>query len=269
MTTQAKRQRIRYRLILGTSLSLGLLSLGTARASLQPGGWGQQWQDWAMNHLPSPITTILEQIQTTTTLAEETLQAVLGDQWEALKAALGGNLPDLHRVRMDELVPLQSILGTDRATQQRDLANRYDQEVARSMASPWLGDQGQTRLSTQAEQTSNLLQESQARTQQVQSMAEAAQGMNVTQDVMKQNAQIQASVAALLHEQTQLTAENNTTLTQLHQLQGMLTQLAANTSEGIDEANRRERVERQISISGSAQAPIYIPGALGTSPSGN
>ena len=142
MTTQAKRQRIRYRLILGTSLSLGLLSLGTARASLQPGGWGQQWQDWAMNHLPNPITTILEQIQTTTALAEETLQAVLGDQWEALKAALGGNLPDLHRVRMDELVPIQSILGTDRATQQRDLANRYDQEVARSMASPWLGDQG-------------------------------------------------------------------------------------------------------------------------------
>ena len=85
----------------------------------------------------------------------------------------------------------------------------------------------------------------------------------------KQNAQIQASVAALLHEQTQLTAENNTTLMQLHQLQGMLTQLAANTSEGIDEANQRERVERQISISGSAQAPIYIPGALGTSPSSN
>ena len=269
MTTRSPRPRNRYRLILGTSLSLGLLGINTARASLQPGGWGQQWQDWAMNHLPSPITTILEQIQTTTALAEETLQTVLGDQWESLKASLGGNLPDPYRVRMEDAVPIQSILGTDPTTQQRELANRYDQEVARSMASPWLGDQGQTRLSTQAEQTSNLLQASQGRTQQAQSMAEEAQGMNVTQDVMKQNAQIQASVAALLHEQTQLTAENNTTLTQLHQLQGMLTQLAANTSEGIDEANRRERVERQISISGSAQAPIYIPGALGTSSSGN
>jgi hypothetical protein len=269
MTTQSKRQRIRYRLILGTSLSLGLLGIGTARASLQPGGWGQQWQDWAIENLSNPLEDILAQIEETTALAEETLQSVLGDQWEALKTALGSNLPDPSRVRMDEAVPIQSILGTDPTTQQRELANRYDQEVARSMASPWLGDQGQTRLSTQAEQTTALLEDSQARTQQVQSMAEAAQGMNVTQDVMKQNAQIQASVAALLHEQTQLTAENNTTLTQLHQLQGMLTQLAANTSEGIDETNRRERVERQISISGSAQAPIYIPGALGTSPSGN
>lgn len=269
MTNQSKRQRIRYRLILGTSLSLGLLGISTASASLQPGGWGQQWQDWATENLSNPLEDILAQIEETTALAEEALQNVLGDQWEALKSALGSNLPDPTRVRMDETVPIQTILGTDRATQQRDLANRYDQEVARSMASPWLGDQGQARLSTQAEQTTTLLEDSQARTQQVQSMAEAAQGMNVTQDVMKQNAQIQASVAALLHEQTQLTAENNTTLTQLHQLQGMLTQLAANTSEGIDEANRRERVERQISISGSAQAPIYIPGALGTSPSGN
>ena len=269
MTTQSKRPRIHYRLILGTSLGLGLLGISTARASLQPGGWGQQWQDWATENLSNPLEDILAQIEETTALAEETLQSVLGDQWEALKTALGSNLPDPSRVRMDEVVPIQSILGTDPTTQQRELANRYDQEVARSMASPWLGDQGQTRLSTQAEQTSNLLQSSEARTQQAQSMAEAAQGMSVSQDVMKQNAQIQASVAALLHEQTQLTAENNTTLTQLHQLQGMLTQLAANTSEGIDETNRRERVERQISISGSAQAPIYIPGALGTSPSGN
>ncbi|MBE9138026.1 hypothetical protein IQ254_12640 [Nodosilinea sp. LEGE 07088] len=269
MTTQSKRRRIRYRLILGTSLSLGLLGISTAHASLQPGGWSQQWQDWAMENLSNPLEDILAQIEETTALAEEALQNVLGDQWESLKAALGSNLPDLHRVRMDEAMPIQSILGTDRATQQRDLANRYDQEVARSMASPWLGDQGQARLSDKAEQTSALLDNSQAHTQQAQSMAEDAQGMNVTQNVMKQNAQIQASVAALLHEQTQLTAENNTTLTQLHQLQGMLTQLAANTSEGIDEVNRREQVARQISISGSAQAPIYIPGALGTSPSGN
>ncbi len=156
MTTQSKRQRIRYRLILGTSLSLSLLGIGTARASLQPGGWGQQWQDWAIENLSNPLEDILAQIEETTALAEETLQSVLGDQWEALKTALGSNLPDPSRVRMEDAVPIQSILGTDPTTQQRDLANRYDQEVARSMASPWLGDQGQTRLSSQAEQTSNL-----------------------------------------------------------------------------------------------------------------
>ena len=51
---------------------------------------------------------------------------------------------------------------------------------------------------------------------------------------------------------------------EVQRLQGIIAQLSANTSEGIDETNRRSRVERQVSIVGAGQAPIYIPGLLNT-----
>jgi len=264
MKIPRNQKRYRHPLILGTSLGLGLLGMGTTTASLLPGGWGEQWQDWAMSNLPSPITDILTQIEQTTTLAEDLLQEALGQQWESLKTALGSQLPDPFRVRTEELEPSASVLTENPMVQQQELANLYDQEVARTLAAPWLGESGQERMTTEAQQTAAVLETSETSVQNAQSMANTAQGLSVTQDILKQNAQIQATVASLLHEQTQMTAENQTALMQLQQLQSIQTQLAANTSEGIDAANRRERLDRQITISGSASAPLFIPGALGT-----
>ena len=81
---------------------------------------------------------------------------------------------------------------------------------------------------------------------------------------MKAQAEMNGAIASLMAQQTQLSADNHTSLMQLQRLQSILAQLAANTSEGIDESNRRARVERHVQITGSAQAPIYIPGILGT-----
>ena len=136
--------------------------------------------------------------------------------------------------------------------------------MARSLAAPVIGEEGNTWLEESAQRTTDLVNQSVQQTEEVVSLAESAQGMGVTQDVMKQSAQIDAEIAKLLTQQTQLTADNHTTLLQLQQLQGIVAQLAADTSEGIDESNRRERLERQVSISGSAQSPIYLPGVLGT-----
>lgn len=260
-----KRHHKRHRLILIT-IGTSLLGVGSATASLLPSGMTQDWQSWVLNSTGNPLADIQQQIEQTTALAETFLQEALGQQWEALQSALGSVLPDPFRVRTADTTEDGSLLNPNPLLQQQELANRYDQELARSLSAPVLGDQGQQWLETEAQHTTERLEASQARVQAVESMAETAQGLSVTQDVLKQNAQIQASVAALLHEQTQLTAENHTALMQLQQLQGMLTQLSANTSAGIDEANRREQMERQISLSGSAQAPLYLPGVLGTDP---
>ena len=115
-----------------------------------------------------------------------------------------------------------------------------------------------------AGQLADLVESSQQGAVQVQQLADKAQGQGVTQDVMKTQAEMNGAIASLITQQTQLTADNHTALLQLQRLQGVIAQLAANTSEGIDEANRRERVEREVQIMGSTQAPIYIPGLFGT-----
>jgi hypothetical protein len=264
MTRQILRNRKRFIALLSASIGLGFLGIGTATASLLPGGWGDAVPELSLENWQNPLEDVLAQIEQTTTLAEETLQQALGEQWAQLQEWLNAQLPEPFQVREGEVEGSANVLTTDPTAQQQELANLYDQVIARTMAAPWLGEQGQERLTIGAEQTTAVLESSQATVQEVQSMAETAQGLTVTQDVMKQSAQIDAAVAALLHEQTQLTAENQTSLEQLQQLQAMLTQLTANTSAGIDAANRREQIERQISISGSAAAPLYIPGALGT-----
>ena len=250
--------------LIATGALLSLLSVGGAAASLLPGGYGQIWQDWVLENYPTPLEQVLEQVRQSSPRFEQILDGALGDSFKDLQRATGSNHPDPYRVRSGDAPVAAGILEANPIVQQRDLANLYDQEIARSLAAPLLGEAGTRYLQSSTERTTALMESSKADVQQVRQLAEAAQGLGVTQDVMKQNAQIQAKVAQLISEQSQLTADNHTVLLQLQQLQGMLAQLTADTSEGIDEANRRDRIERQISISGSAQAPLYLPGALGT-----
>jgi hypothetical protein len=266
MAQTQQRQRCQWkRWLIRSGVFLSCFGVGTAAASLLPGGPGQGWQDWAMKNYPNPLAQILEQVGQSAPIVETILGKALGTQWDKLKTTAGSEQPNPYQVRTAESSTGAGVLTMSPIIRQRDLANLYDQEIARSMSALLLGEEGQKRLESETERTSGLVESSQAGTQQAQQLAQEAQNLGVTQDVMKQNARIQAQIASLLNEQTQLTADNHTALLQLQQLQGMLTQLAANTSEGIDETNRRARLERQVSISGSAQAPIYIPGALGTS----
>ena len=89
MKPQKTCKRYRFALMLGIPLGLTLLGVSTATASQRPGGWGEWWQDWALENWSNPLDDILAQIEQTTTLAEETLQATLGEPWEQLKSMLG------------------------------------------------------------------------------------------------------------------------------------------------------------------------------------
>lgn len=261
----AKRKRW-IPILLSTGTLIPLLGIGAATASLLPGAIDYDWQGWVLDNHLNPLEQLLEEIQKSSPIAETIMDAALGDLWGDLKTSTDSEAPDPYRIRTAEDPVGAGVLTHSPTVQQRDLANLYDQETARVMAAPVLGEQGKTWLETETKRTSGLVESSQQGAQEVQKLAEEAQGLSVTQDVMKQNAEIDAAVASLLTQQTQLTADNHTTLLQLQRLQGIQAQLAADTSEGIDEANRRDRLERQVSLFGSAQAPVYIPGLLDTQP---
>jgi hypothetical protein len=263
----AQTQRITgklTKLLIVTGTLIPLLGIGAAAASLLPNGVGEDWQRWVLDNYPNPLEQVLGQLQKSNPVVEKIMRVALGDQWRNLQTTTNSDSPDPYKVRTAEDSPGAGVLTTSPVVRQRDLANLYDQESARSVAAPVLGEQGKTWLREGVERTTGLVQSSQQGAQQVQQLSQAAQGMNVTQDVMKKNAEINAAIATLLTQQTQLNADNHTALLQLQRLQGINAQLSANTSEGIDEVNRRARVERQVAISGSTQAPIFIPGLLGT-----
>jgi hypothetical protein len=142
----------------------------------------------------------------------------------------------------------------------RDQANLIDQELARMIAEPRLGESGQQWLAGEAQETmltmGSGLQSANAAIQ----LAEQAQGLTSTQDVAKAVAQQGGANAALSASLLQMQGQNQASLLQLQQLTSSSIQLAADNSEGIDEANRRDRVERTTALNDSAREFIYVPG---------
>ncbi|MEL6777781.1 MAG: hypothetical protein AAFO06_11035 [Cyanobacteria bacterium J06597_16] len=249
--------------LIGVSTLIPLLGVGAATASILPNEIGGDWQQWVLEQYANPLDHWLGQLGKSDPIFETIMDVALGDGWSGIKAE-NGERPNPYELRTTKPSKGPGMLNHSPVVQQRDLANLYDQESARAIAAPVLGEQGKTWITAEAERTAGLIESSQAGATQVQQMAEDAQSLGVTQDVMKQSAEIDAAIATLLTNQTQLTADNHTTLLQLQQLQGIQAQLAANASEGIDEANRRDRLERQATILGATQAPLYVPGLLGT-----
>ncbi|MEO0806047.1 MAG: hypothetical protein AAFY33_07055, partial [Cyanobacteria bacterium J06643_4] len=247
------------RLIVGASTLIPLLGIGAATASILPNDTGGNWQQWVLEQYSNPLDYLMGQLGKVDPIFETIMDVALGDDWSGLQSE-SGELPDPYELRTTEPSKGPGILSNSPVVQQRDLANLYDQESARAIAAPVLGEQGKTWLEEEAERMAGLIENSQEGAAQIQQMAEDAQGLGVTQDVMKQAAEIDGAMSSLLTNQTQLTADNRATLLQLQRLQGVQAQIAANTSEGIDEANRRDRLERQVAISGASRAPIYIPG---------
>mgnify|MGYP001791533886 CR=1 FL=1 len=249
--------------LIGASTLIPLLGVGAATASILPNDVGGNWQQWVLDKYSNPLDYLLGQLEKVDPIFETIMDVALGDDWGGIQSG-NGELPEPYELRTTKPSTGPGVLSNSPVVQQRDLANLFDQESARAIAAPVLGEQGKTWLTEEAERTAGLIESSQEGATQVLQMAEEAQGLGVTQDVMKQSAEIDAAIASLLTNQTQLTADNHAALMQLQRLQGIQAQLAANTSEGIDEANRRDRLERQASIAGASQAPIYIPGLFGT-----
>lgn len=251
-------------LLLGTGTLIPLLGVGAATAAFMPGGLGQEWQQWVLENYLNPLAQIQEQLTQGKTILDQIMQGGLGDFWQQIQSVTGSQTPDPYAVRTTDQEVNSGVLNSQPTIRQRDAANLYDQELGRAMAAPVLGAQGQTWLEKETQRTAGLVENNQQGFQTIQQLANEAQSLTVTQDVMKNNAAISSALAGILTNQSRLTADNHTALLKLQQLQGMTAQLAANTSEGIDEDNRRDRVERQIELGSTTRTEIYLPGLYGT-----
>lgn len=259
-----KKSRIIGQFIIGTGTVIPLLVAGVATASFMPGGIGDEVQQWVLNNYLNPLARIQHQFNELDPIFETMMKVAMGGAWNELESATGSKSPDPYKVRTTQTEINPGVLTTNPIVRQRDLANLYDQELARSMSALMLGETGKTTIQKEADRISKIVETSQKGYQETQKLAQQARSLTVTQDVMKNNAEINAALAGIVTNQAQLTADNHTALLQIQQLDSAIAQLAANTSEGIDESNRRERVARQLEIGGATRTELYIPGLYST-----
>jgi hypothetical protein len=261
----------RILIVAGAGLVFPLLGAGIAAASFMPGGVGglgnvNSWYDLVLNSQGgNPLERILGQLGEGDAIMDTIMDVALGQKWGDLIAASGSDPPNPHEVRTSEETPGSGVLTTNPVVRQRDVANLYDQELSRSLAAPMLGEAGETQVKEEGERITSIIETNQQGLETTQQLAESAQSMTVTQDVMKNQTQMNSVLAGIVTNTAQLTADNRIALLELQRLDSITAQLSANTSEGIDESNRRERVERKTLTIRASQAPVYIPGLLGTS----
>lgn len=147
----------------------------------------------------------------------------------------------------------------NQVVKERDQANLFDQEIARMMAEPQLGESGEQWMASEAQDAMSVLGSGLQSASAAIQTAQASQALTSTQDVAKAVAQQGGQNAALSAAVLQMQAQNQASLLQLQQLTSSAIQLSANNSEGIDEANRRERAERSNALRQSASEFIYVP----------
>lgn len=147
----------------------------------------------------------------------------------------------------------------NQVVKERDQANLFDQEIARMMAEPQLGESGEQWMQAGAQNAMSVLGGGLQSASAAMQIAQESQGLTSTQDVAKAVAQQGGQNAALSAAVLQMQAQNQASLLQLQQLTSSAIQLSANNSEGIDEANRRDRAERSNALRQSASEFIYVP----------
>lgn len=147
----------------------------------------------------------------------------------------------------------------NQVVKERDQANLFDQEIARMMAEPQLGESGEQWMQAEAQDAMSVLGSGLQSASAAMQVAQDSQSLTSTQDVAKAVARQGGQNAALSAAVLQMQAQNQASLLQLQQLTSSAIQLSANNSEGIDEANRRERAERTNALRQSASEFIYVP----------
>jgi hypothetical protein len=259
------KKRTVLMVITTTGLLFPLIGMSIAKAAFMPGGIGDDWYDLVLNPKGgNPLERILGNMSETDEVMDVMMEVALGSAWEELITETGSDPPNPSEVRTADESPGAGALTVNPIVQRRDVANLYDQEMGRSLAAPMLGEAGETTAKEEGERVSSILETNQQGMAETQKLAEEAQSLTVTQDVMKNQAQMNSALAGIVTNTAELTADNRLALLEMQRIDSIIAQLTANTSEGMDESNRRERVERRTLTTQAAIAPIFIPGLLGT-----
>ena len=154
LATEKSGQSRRWKraILVGASTLIPLLGVGAATASILPNDIGSNWQQWVLNKYSNPLDYLLGQLERVDPIFETIMDVALGDSWGGLQLE-NGKLPEPYELRTTKPSTGPGVLSNSTVVQQRDLANLYDQESARAIAAPVLGEQGKTWLTEEAERT--------------------------------------------------------------------------------------------------------------------
>jgi hypothetical protein len=200
------KKRTALIIVVSTGLLFPLLGAGIATASFMPGGMGDSWYDLVLNPQGgNPLDRILGRMGKTDSIMDTIMDVALGKEWEDLISASGSDPPNPHEVRTtEEETPGAGVLTTNPIVRQRDVANLYDQELSRSLAAPMLGEEGETQVKEEGERVSSILETNQQGLQNTQQLANQAQSLTVTQDVMKNQTQMNSVLAGIVFNKRKL-----------------------------------------------------------------
>ena len=144
--------------------------------------------------------------------------------------------------------------------QRRDQANMFSQELARMMAAPKLGVEGEAWMTAESEASMNVLGAGMDQVNEAVQLSDSAQTLTSTQDVAKAVAKISGHNAQTIGAALQLQTQSQAALLQLQQMTAASIELEANISEALDETNRRERLERDSIFYSNAGETLYLRG---------
>lgn len=159
---------------------------------------------------------------------------------QAAKGQNGGATPEVQQIDRFNLNPLALAQSVKAET---------DRTLNRGMASAVVGKAGQTAMKQELQGAAQTLQS-------IQSQAQQAQGMDVTQDVMK-------NLTALQAGQSALQAGSYSSLMLLRQQEAANSLVMSNISDSVDESNRMQHSERMAGAASLLQASgnVYMPGS--------
>jgi len=130
----------------------------------------------------------------------------------------------------------------------RSQAFEYDRTQSRGMAASVLSKDGQQAMAQQVQATAHALED-------IQSKDQKAQGMDVTQDVMK-------NLTTIANDQSQIESGNFVQLTALRMQSAANGLVESNISEAVDESNRTHHAESMAGAYSvmSGASNLYLPG---------
>lgn len=152
------------------------------------------------------------------------------------------------------------ILTTSKIVRQRDFANLYDQTTARSAAAPYLGKSGEEWLTTEVASSTEIMTKAGENVTQASTTAQGAKELTSTQDVLKETTQVNALIANQMALSGAMEAESNESLLAIQRISAISAGLMANNGEALDEANRRDRLERAEHLNNAARSSITLVG---------
>lgn len=153
-------------------------------------------------------------------------------------------------------------LSRNSVVKKRDQANMLSQELARMMAEPKLGKEGEEWMALESAESLKIIELGAQQANTSMELAVQTQQLTSTQDVAKAVARIGGHNAQVIATGMQLQAQSRASLLELQQMMAADLEVAANISEGIDESNRRERLERSNTFYNNAGETLYLRGVF-------